>query len=227
MDTKKNVLIVAPHADDEVLGCGGIIQKYSNDGINVYVAIMTNAHVGAPNLFPAENIKRVRGEALKAHQFLKVKDSFFLDFPAPRLETHPSYEISDVLASIIRKNNIDTLFIPHKGDIHKDHVVIYYSSLVAARPINNCPVKEILAYETLSETEWAAPNGNEYFIPTVYIDISDSLPNKLKAMSFFTSQLKSPPHPRSLATIEQLAMLRGSTVGCKYAEAFMLVRSIR
>lgn len=226
MDKNANTLIVAPHADDEILGCGGIISKYSNNGNNVYVVIVTNANIGAPNLFSIEDINKVRHEAIQAHQLLKVKETFFLDFPAPRLETHPSYEISNALAKIIYENNIDTLFIPHRGDIHRDHYVVHYSCLVAARPINNCPVKKILAYETLSETEWASPNGSDAFIPTVFVDVSNFISDKLKAMTCFASQVKSSPHPRSLDTINHLAKLRGSTIGCEFAEAFMLIRSI-
>lgn len=227
MDTKKNILVVAPHADDEILGCGGIISKYASFGENVFVAIMCNAHMGAPDLYPLEFIHKVRSDGKKAHELLKVKQTFFFDFPAPRLETYPSYEISNVLAKIIFENSIDTLFIPHKGDIHQDHRVIHNSCLVAARPVNNCPVKEIFAYETLSETEWASPTGTDAFIPTVFIDISNFLSNKLEAMSCYSTQIRLPPHSRSLAGLTHLAHFRGSTVGYECAEAFVLIRSIR
>jgi LmbE family N-acetylglucosaminyl deacetylase len=226
MDTKNNILIIAPHADDEVLGCGGIISKYSDSGNNVYVVIVTNANIGAPDLFSVDDINKVRDEALKAHELLKITKTFFLDFPAPRLDTHPSYEISNALTKIIYENNIHTMFIPHKGDIHRDHTVVHYSSLVAARPINNCPVKKILSYETLSETEWSSPNAGDVFIPNVFIDVTKFLLDKLKAMSCYSSQIKMAPHPRSLDAIEHLARLRGSTINCRFAEAFMLIRSI-
>jgi len=226
MDKKNNVLIVAPHADDEILGCGGIISRYSKNGDNVYIVIVTNANIGAPDLFSIDDINRVRNEAIEAHQLLKVTRTFFLEFPAPRLETYPSYEISNALAKIIYENSIDTMFIPHKGDIHRDHTVVYYSCLVAARPINNCPVKKILSYETLSETEWSSPDAGNVFIPNVFIDITQFLSDKLRAMSCFSSQVKDAPHPRSLDIIENLAKSRGSTINCGYAEAFMLIRSI-
>src|SRR5436305_7920843 len=101
MDTKRNILVVAPHADDEILGCGGIISKYSSSGDNVFIAIMCNAHMGAPDLYSLEFIQRVRNDARKAHQLLNVKQTFFFDFPAPKLETYPSYEISNVLVKLI------------------------------------------------------------------------------------------------------------------------------
>ena len=93
MKQMKNILVVAPHADDEVIGCGGIIAKYAKRGYNVYVAIMTNAHLGAPELFSADMITKVRKESKMAHKILGVKETFFYDFPAPKLDTTPSYQI--------------------------------------------------------------------------------------------------------------------------------------
>jgi LmbE family N-acetylglucosaminyl deacetylase len=227
MHSAENILIVAPHADDEILGCGGIISRYKTEGNNVFVAIMTNASIGAPKLFSKDVIENVRKEALAAHNFLNVNQTFFYEFPAPDLMNHPSFEISIELDKLIRHLKISILFIPHRGDMHKDHAIIYYSSLVAARPINDCPIRSIYAYETLSETEWASPFADESFMPNVFIDISNDLTHKLKAMQYFESQLKDPPHPRSLKTIEALATFRGATIGVKYAEAFMLIRIVK
>ena len=61
----RNLLVIAPHCDDEVLGCGGIIAKNSNNGNNVYIAIITNGHIGAPEIFSREGTEKVQGEAKK------------------------------------------------------------------------------------------------------------------------------------------------------------------
>ena len=222
----KNILVVAPHCDDEVLGCGGIMAKYSSLGRQVYVVIVTNGNLGAPELFPKEGTEKVRREALQAHKLLGVKETFFLDFPAPRLDSIESYKLSLRIVELIKKLEIDTLFIPHRGDVHKDHRITYEACLVAARPQNQNTVKKVLSYETVSETEWAAPFGDDAFIPTVFIDIEDEIDLKLQAFSCFTTQLKKAPHPRSLENINRLSMVRGSTVGCFHAEAFSLVREI-
>ena len=79
----KRILVIAPHADDEILGCGATMAKEISDGNDVYVLICTNAHVGAPELFSEESILRVRQEAVNAHHFLGVKDTLFLDFHLP------------------------------------------------------------------------------------------------------------------------------------------------
>ncbi len=222
-----NILVVAPHPDDEVLGCGGILAKYAKKGDLTYVAVMTNAHLGAPEQFTPDGVINVRNEALKAHQVLGIKETFFFDFPAPRLETTPGYEIAIALNKLINKLSIDILYLPHRGDMHKDHAIIFYAALVAARPINNCPVKDIYTYETLSETEWAAPFGSDVFIPNVYEDITGTFDVKVQAMECFASQIKAYPHPRSAKGLESLAVFRGCTVGVPLAESFALIRSIR
>lgn len=223
----KNILIVAPHCDDEVLGCGGIMAKYSNEGHKVYVAIVTNGHLGAPELFKKEGTEKVRAEALEAHHFLGVKETHFLDFPAPRLDTIAAYKLSIALSSVIKEHAITDMYIPHRGDIHKDHRITYECALVAARPIDNCTVRNIYAYETLSETEWAAPFADEAFIPMRYVDVYKYIQQKLSAFQKFTTQIKEFPHPRSLESVENLSKMRGATVGLLRAEAFMVVREIQ
>lgn len=223
----KNVLIVAPHADDEVLGCGGSIAKHVRLGDTVYVAIMTNAAIGAPELFSVASIKLVRCEALKAHKVLGVKETLFYDFPAPQLEQYPQYKIAKELNSLIKEKNIDTLYIPHKGDLHLDHGVIYNACLVAARPLPGQLVRHIYAYETLSETEWGHPTADAVFIPRYFNSlIASDFAEKIKAMNCFSSQLKEFPNTRSIKAIEHLAALRGAYVGVELAESFDIIRNI-
>jgi LmbE family N-acetylglucosaminyl deacetylase len=223
----KNVLVVAPHADDEVLGCGGVIAKHLEAGDQVFVAVMTNAAVGAPELFDSEFIEEIRAEAKQSHALLGVTETFYFDFPAPQLEQYPQYKIASALNQLIKEKQVNTLFIPHKGDLHLDHGVIYNSCLVAARPVPGQCVKHIYAYETLSETEWGHPTPEAVFIPRKYIPLSEQqFERKLSAMSCFTSQLKDFPNTRSLEAIKNLAALRGSTVGVNFAEAFDIIRSI-
>lgn len=216
-------MVIAPHPDDEILGCGGIMSKFVNDGKEVYVLVITR---GTPKLYSDDRIVNVRKEALDAHKILGVKETVFLDFHAPELDQTSLAEISMEISKVIKKLAIDTLYIPHRGDIHSDHRVVYNAALVAGRPVAGSTVRSIYAYETLSETEWAAPFGDDAFIPTHFVDVTGSFENKLKAMACFKSQLKPFPNSRSLEAIEALAKFRGATVGVKRAEAFMTVRTI-
>lgn len=219
----KIMLIVAPHPDDEVLGCGGIIAKYSKSGIKVYILVVTR---GTPKLYSSDKIDNIRREARNAHAILGVTETVFLDFPAPELDIISLAEISREISEVIKRFSITDLYIPHRGDIHGDHRVVFNACLIAARPVSDCSVKSIFAYETLSETEWAPPFGDDAFIPNRFVDVSATFDKKLDAMKCFKSQLKQFPNPRSIETLSALSRFRGSTVGFSHAEAFMVMRII-
>jgi LmbE family N-acetylglucosaminyl deacetylase len=218
-----NILVIAPHPDDEVLGCGGIIKKYSEKGDHVYVLIVTR---GNPNKYPEDKIINVRNEAREAHQLLGVRETIFLNFFAPDLDMASLSEISTAIADEIKKREITTLFLPHRGDIHNDHRVVFNAGLVAARPVNNYTVKYIYSYETLSETEWAPPFRDDAFIPTHFEDITAQFDAKLEAMACYKSQIREFPNPRSREALKALASFRGATIGVQRAEAFMTIRTI-
>lgn len=217
------ILVVAPHPDDEVLGCGGAIARHTAHGDEVHVVIVTR---GIPEMFHPNKIERIRLELQAAHEILRVKKTHFLDFPAPGLDSVPGYQVADAIRRVLEQVRPTTVYVPHRGDINSDHRVTYLATLVAARPVNGCSTRRLLSYETVSETEWAAPFSDEAFIPTVFIDITRFLCQKLEAVGCYRSQLKTPPHPRSLEAIEDLSRARGRIVSIRAAEAFVLVREI-
>lgn len=213
------IIVFAPHNDDEVLGVGGTIAKYSALGHDVFVCEVTKGD-------SQEVVNMIRSEALEAHEILGVKETIFLDFPVVQLRETPLKDINSELLKVVNYVKPHVAFIPHKGDIHIDHAVVSNSAMVALRPINNVNTNAIYAYETLSETEWNIPTVDNAFIPNVWSNITDFIEKKKQAMSCYKSQIKEAPHPRSNEIIEALAKLRGSTVGVAYAESFMLVREI-
>jgi len=219
-----NVLVIAPHPDDEILGVGGTIAKRAMNGNSVYVCIVTKA--GEP-LFRENLVEQGRKECREADQLLGVKETFFLDFPAVRLEEVPRYKLNDGLMQAVQRVKPEEVYIPHRGDMQLDHKMIVDAAMVALRPKYDYVVKRIYAYETLSETGWDIPNTVNEFIPTVYEDISDTFEKKLQAMNIFQSQLADFPAARSLGAIEALAKFRGATVNVIAAEAFMLIREIK
>ena len=214
------ILIIAPHPDDEVLGCGGTIAKHTKEGDEVYLCIVTKGYT--PD-WSEEFIKNRPKEIEKANKILGIKKTYFLDYPTVKLDTIPQKELNEAISKVVNEVKPDILYIPHKGDLNKDHRLVFESSLVATRPANH-KVKKILSYETLSESEWGQPI--EVFISNVYVDISETFGKKIEAMKAYGSELKQYPHPRSLGIIEALAKKRGSEVGVKFAEAFMLIREI-
>jgi len=219
----KKILIVAPHPDDEVLGCGGIMKKFADLGESVYVVVITR---GTPKMYADEKITNIRNEALTSHTILGVKETKFFDFHAPELDITSNAAISMKLALMLKEWGISDLFLPHRGDIHHDHSMVFKAGLVAARPVGNYSVKNIYCYETLSETEWAPPFSDDAFIPNHFINVEKEMSFKLEAMQCFKSQVRPFPSTRSLETIDALAKFRGSTVGFERAEAFMTIRTI-
>lgn len=219
-----NVLVIAPHADDEILGCGGVIARHVAEGDTVRVLVLTR---GSQELFSHEYMETVRAECRRAHEVLGTHGVDFLDHPAPKLDTVPQYLLASDISKVVREHQSEVVYVPHRGDMHFEHRLVYNASLVACRPIGNTPVRKILAYETLSETDWAPPFPDDAFIPTCFVDISDYLEKKIEAMECFASQVKAPPASRSLDSLRALATLRGGTVSVAAAEAFMLVREVR
>jgi len=218
--SSNKMLVIAPHPDDEVLGCGGTIVKHAKNGNEVYLCVVTKGYT--PD-WSEEFLKNRPKEIEKANKILGIKKTHFLDYPTVKLDTIPQKELNEAISKVVNEVKPDILCIPHKGDVNKDHRLVFEASLVATRPANH-KVKKILSYETLSETDWGQPI--EPFVPNVYVDISETLGKKIEAMKAYGSELKQYPHPRSLEIIEALAKKRGSEVGVKFAEAFMLIREI-
>ena len=219
-----SVLIVAPHPDDEILGTGGTIIKNITEGNRVFVCIVTK---GTGPLFSDSNVELTRSEARNCHRTMGITETIFLDFPAVMLEKENRYEINGKILDLIDGFKPDEVYIPHWGDMQKDHQIVAEACMVALRPKYDHVVKRIYAYETLSESGWNAPNMQNAFIPNVYVDISAHLQQKLDAMKVYQSQLSEFPNPRSLKAIEALAKYRGSTVNVDAAESFVLIRDIR
>ncbi len=216
-------LVIAPHPDDEVLGAGGTIARLVSEGEEVFVAVVTE---GKPPEFDPTDVARIQAEAGRAHQALGVKETFWLRLPAAQLAETAHAALNAALFDLVRRLSPQTVLLPFVGDMHMDHQLTFASALVACRPHQADFPKRILAYETLSETNWNAPYLSPAFVPNVFVDISDHLEAKLEAMQLFASQLRQPPHERSIATLRALATLRGATVMRPAAEAFVLVRDV-
>ncbi len=211
------ILVYAPHNDDEVLGVGGTIAKLADEGHDVYVCEVTS---GANK----ERVELIKDEALKAHSLLKVKKTYFLDLPVVELKNISSVELNKKILEVAKDVSPDIAFIPHKGDMHRDHYEVALAAMVALRPVELPKLKAIYAYETLSETEWNIPSSDNLFVPNVWVDITGYIEKKVEAMECYASQMQVFPKPRSIEAIKALSAYRGSTICCKNAEAFMLIR---
>ena len=219
------VLVIAPHPDDEVLGVGGTILRHVSIGDPVHVVICTR---GQEERFPKAQVERVQAEAKSVHALLGLASSHALDLPAAMLDTIPAADVNAALGRVFATVSPDTVYIPHVGDVHRDHQIIFNAAMVCSRPTGaSAPApSRILAYETVSETDWNAAPLTPSFVPNVYVDITRYIDRKLKACALYASQIRPAPDQRSIETLRAQSIVRGSVIGCHHAEAFMLIREV-
>jgi N-acetylglucosamine malate deacetylase 1 len=216
-------LVLAPHPDDEVLGCGGTIARLVAEGAQVDVAIVTR---GMAPAYSDDQVAAVRAEAAAAHHLLGVAATHYLDLPAAGLDQMPQAEVNAAIAALVGQVQPSTLLVPFIGDIHADHQIVFNAAMVAVRPTGGFRPDRVLAYETLSETNWSAPHLSPAFAPTTFIDITGFLEAKIAAFGCYASQVRPFPNERSVESLRALAALRGSCVNLHAAEAFVLLREI-
>lgn len=217
------VLVIAPHPDDEILGCGGTMAKRSKKGDEVYVCIITKGY--EPN-YTKKEIEKTRKEDKIANDILGTKKIYYLDVPTMNFENVNKGKLSNDIKSIIDEVKPEEVYIPFHEDIHEEHKIISSCSLVALRPkYNNC--KRIYEYETLSETGWDFTTQEKQFIPNTFENIDKTLKAKIKALKKIKSQIEKYPNTRSVENIEYQARYRGAILGKEKIEAFILVREIK
>jgi len=218
------------HPDDEVLGCGGSIAKWSKSGEKVHVIIMAE---GVTSRDPVRNrdskkkeLTDLREVAHSAGKLLGVTSLQLFQYPDNRLDSVDRLDLVKTVEKEIERIKPHTVVTHHSGDVNIDHRIIHDSVITACRPQPGHPVRCLLVYEVPSSTEWRPPGSASSFQPNWFEDISITLEKKMKALELYFTEIREWPHPRSLKAVEHLARWRGATVGCDAAEAFMLNRFI-
>lgn len=219
----KNILVIAAHPDDEILGVGGVIAKHVSEGDSVFICILSE---GATARYSSENVTTLKEFATHASEILGVKKLYFSSMPDQKLDTLPLLEVTQTIEQYIKDISPHIIYTHHSGDINKDHRIVFDATMVAARPTPDNNVKKIYCYETPSSTEWA-PSSIRPFKPNVYVNIEKFIDIKLKAMEAYISELRDYPHPRSIEALRIISQYRGIEVGLRNAEAFMLMRELR
>ena len=157
-----------------------------------------------------------------------VTDILLEEIPAVTVADQPLWKLNQVTGRILQSVQPDVLYVPFLNDLHKDHRECFHSFSVAWRPLTPTGkgIKEIFAYEVASETHLNFPYVEQGFFPNTWVDISDFLETKLRALNCYKSQIKPHPSSRSLRALEAQAIWRGSQIGVAAAEAFVLARKI-
>lgn len=214
-------LIISPHLDDEVLGCGGVILKKLSQGEEVMVCFVANRvyqHKLDIDLYEKE--KRC---ALKTKEILGYQHHYFLSLPDECLDQNLQNVIIG-LEEVIDNFNPNSVYVPFYGDNNQDHRAVYEAARVALRPAARPNVNEVYLYEVPSSTEQSPQTIKDVFMPNTYEEIGDYLEIKLKGFKAYETESRVFPHPRSLEAIKNLAMRRGIESNLNYAEAFMAIR---
>ncbi len=226
----KNILVVAAHPDDEVLGCGGTIAKHTKVGDEVHVVILTE---GITSRDKQRNPKRRKLELQKlvesaqmANKVLGVSSLNLHNFPDNRMDSVDLLDIIKVIEGYINKHQPEIVYTHHSGDLNIDHKIVNMAVVTACRPIPLQSVKTILFFEVLSSTEWQMPASALPFAPNWFVDISETLAVKLQALAAYQSEMRPWPHARSSEAMEYLARWRGAGIGVEVAEAFVLGRKL-
>ncbi len=221
----KNIVIIAAHPDDEVLGCAGVIAKHVESGDAVHVIFMTNG-VDSRDTSSVNDIENRQMATQGAADILGIASVQNFDFPDNKMDTVPLLDIVQSIEHVINELHTEIIYTHHIGDLNIDHQITHKATITACRPQSGFPVEEIYAFEVPSSTEWQTP-GYLPFVPSVYIDISSQIEIKRKALEAYEEEMRQPPHSRSIDNIIRLNALRGNSVGMDYAEAFVLIRMVQ
>ncbi|MEK7295471.1 MAG: PIG-L deacetylase family protein [Actinomycetota bacterium] len=224
----RSTLVVAAHPDDEVLGCGGTIHRLAQSGTDVNIVFLSD---GVSSRSSNEDNNKMelderRKSAIEASKILGANTPTFHDFPDNQLDTVPLLGIVKLIETEINRYGPDTVITHFGNDLNIDHRIASEAVIVACRPQNSSPVKRVLFFEIPSSTEWQMENGQPTFSPNYFIDISEHLEFKLRALHCYSTELRTWPHSRSLEAVEHLCRWRGASVGTTAAEAFVLGRQI-
>jgi len=222
---KKSILCVVAHPDDEALGVGGTLIKHVEQGDNVNIVIFSLGETSKLN--KNVNLARRLKSAKEWSKRAGTKIYSILDFPDQKLDTISKLEIIQILEKILKKLRPDILYTHHDGDINHDHQIVSHAILTALRPMNTLSLKsEIRTFETVSSTEQSPYTERYVFKPNYYVDIEDVWEKKVKALQAYKNELGSYPHPRSIESLDALAIKRGIEAGLGKAEAFCIIRKI-
>ena len=223
-----SVLCIGAHPDDEVLGVGGTLARHAANGTDVRVCLLSD---GVTSRYDEEDsareeIQQRRDRARQACETLGATVSLH-GFPDNSFDTVPLLDIVQTIEAEIEEREPTVVYTHHYGDLNMDHELACRATVTATRPLADSGVERVLAFETLSATEWSVPEPSNAFQPTAFVDVSDHLDTKLEALSVYERELREPPHPRTPETVRQNAEVWGTKAGLDAAEPFELLREVR
>jgi LmbE family N-acetylglucosaminyl deacetylase len=230
MSTPNSILVVAAHPDDEILGCGGTMTRLAREGHEVRIVIlaegMSSRYAHREDADP-QQLQHLHARAQQAADKVGAKELVLCKLPDNRLDTVPLLEVVKLVEELVTRFRPEVIYTHHPGDLNVDHGVVHRAVLTATRPVAGQCVSEIYAFEVPSSTEWAFQRLEPLFRPSVFVDITETLETKIKALACYDTETRKFPHPRSPEALRAIATRWGSVVGLQAVEAFELIRSVR
>ena len=221
------ILVVAAHPDDEVLGCGGTMARHAADGDEVHVLFLADGVTARRDLADPDAERERRAEAAcRAAAILGAQPPRLLDFADNRLDEGPLLDVVQAVEAVAAEIGPEMVYTHHGGDLNADHRIAHQAVMTACRPLPGRKERTILAFETVSSTEWASRWFGEAFRPNRYVDVTGYLDKKLAALACYDAEIRPFPHPRSPENLRALARVRGAESGLENAEAFVSLREI-
>ncbi|MEA2494991.1 MAG: hypothetical protein QOJ29_2902 [Thermoleophilaceae bacterium] len=222
----KRALCIAAHPDDEVLGAGATMAALADRGCDVHLLVLGEG-VGArfDGAAPEDELGQLAGELRRAAEIIGATPHQ-LDLPDNRFDSVDTLDVVKAVEQIKTEVQPELVFTHHAGDLNVDHGVVANAVLTAFRPLPGEPAVTLLAFETLSSTEWNVATNGAPFVPNWFVDASAGLERKVEAMAAYSHELRDWPHPRSLEGIRAAARAWGMRVGLEAAEPFMLMRRV-
>lgn len=226
----ENVLVIAAHPDDEVLGVGGVIARHADAGDVVHILIVaegaTSRQDSRDAAAAADELATLRRAAATAAAVLGAQPPRFCGLPDNRLDGLDLLDVIKPIEAVVAELRPAVVYTHHGGDLNVDHRVVHAAVMTACRPLSDDAARAIYTFETLSSSEWSSPEQQPAFRPQRFVDITATLKRKLVALQCYDAEMRPFPHPRSLHAVEALAALRGSTICASAAEAFGVVREV-
>jgi len=218
------ILVVAPHPDDETLGCGGTLLRHLAEGDQVHWLIMTTITEAVG--FSQHRVNSRTSEISKVASEYGFTSVHQTDFVTARLDTYPKADLVLSVAQHVNQLQPNIVYLPYANDIHSDHAAVFDAVASCTKSFRYPSIKKVRAYETLSETEFSISTSDLGFKPNLWIEISDFIDKKIKIMEIFEGEMSDHPFPRSEQNIRALATYRGATAGVVAAEAFISLKDI-
>jgi N-acetylglucosamine malate deacetylase 1 len=215
------VLVVAPHPDDETLGCAGTLMRLRQQGADLSWLIVTG--ISESSGWSTQRVRERDVEIARVAELIGFSEVINLRLPTAQLDTMPMKELIERFSEAFQSLKPQQVFLPCRLDVHTDHRVTFDAAAACTKWFRLPSVRRVLAYETISETGFGL-SSELAFHPNYFIDISDFLARKLEAMSIYNSEVGDFPFPRSVEAIRALAAYRGAASGFSAAEAFQLLR---